>query len=67
MNRDAAVILQLDLRRHFEFGFEAQRLAGVEMHVLDVRPAYHLEMFFFHLLLEKFREQVLENVFANLL
>jgi hypothetical protein len=67
VNRDAAVIFQLDLRRHFELGFEAQRLAFVEMDVLHVRTAHHFQMLFFHLLLEIFREQIFENVVAHLL
>lgn len=67
VHRDAAIVPQLDLRRHFEFGLEAQRLAFVEMHVFDVRTAHHFQMFFFHLLPEIFRQQVFENVVAHLL
>ena len=67
MHRDAAVIFQLDLRRHFELGFEAQRLAVVEMNVFHVRTPHHFQMFFFHLLLEIFRQQIFENVVSHLL
>ena len=66
VHRDAAIIAQLDLRRDFELGLEAQRLAFVEMHVLDVRPAHHLQMLFFHRLLEILRKQIFEDVLADL-
>jgi len=67
VNGDAAIFLQLNLRRHFELGFEPQRLALVEVNVLHIRTPHHFEMFFFHLLPEVLRQQVFENVVPHLL
>ena len=38
-NFDAAVLAQFDFRDHLELGLEAQRLALVEMDVLDIGRA----------------------------
>ena len=38
MHRDAAILAQLNVGSDFEFSLEAQRLAFVEMDVVDVGP-----------------------------
>jgi len=66
MNCDAAIFAQLDGGRYFKLGLEAQRLALLEVHVLYVRRAHHMQFFFFDLLLKIPGHQVFENVFADL-
>ena len=58
---------ELDRGGDFEFRFELERLALLEVDVFDVGPADHLQFFFLHLLLEILREQVFEHIFADLL
>lgn len=39
----ALVVLQFDIGRHLELGFEPERLAGLEMNVGDIRRARHVQ------------------------
>ena len=66
MNQDAAIFLKFELGRDFKFGLELERLAFLELDVLDAGPADRLQLFFLHLLFEKFRKQILQDVFAHL-
>ena len=47
---DARILAQFDVRNDLELGLEAQRLAGVEMDVVDVRRAHHVQVLFLELL-----------------
>ena len=51
-NLDAVILAQLDFRNHLELGLEAQRLAGVEVDVADVRRAHHVQVLFLELSLQ---------------
>ena len=59
------IVLQLDLRDHFELGGEAQRLAVVEVDVLDIGLADHVEVFGLELLLEILGDQVLQHLLPD--
>ena len=50
-NLDALVVPQLDFGNHFELGREAQRLAIVEVDVLDIGRADHVQVLGLELLL----------------
>jgi hypothetical protein len=65
LHLDALVFAQLDFRHHFELGLELQRRAVVEMNVGDIGTPDHIEVFRFHLLLQKPRNQVLEDLLPD--
>ena len=63
---DVLVFPQLDLRDHFELGLEAQRLALVEMDVLDIGRAHHVEVFGLELLLQVLGDQVFQHLLPDI-
>jgi hypothetical protein len=63
---DAAVVAQFDFRDHFELRFEAQRLAVVEMDILDIGCADHVEVLGLKLLLEERGNQILQHLLPDI-
>src|SRR5208337_915279 len=62
MRRETAILAQLDFGGHFEFGFEPQRLALLEVHVFDIGPADHLQIVGLEAFLEILGDQAFEDV-----
>src|SRR5579885_1779342 len=55
------VIVQLNLGRDFEFGFEPERLAIVEVNILNVRLADYVEVFRLELLLKVLGNEIFQH------
>jgi hypothetical protein len=63
---DAAVLAQLDFGDDFELGLEAQRLAVVEMDILYIGRADHVEVFGFELLLQELGDQIFQHLLPDI-
>src|ERR1051326_85627 len=59
MDCDAAIVPQVHLGRHLEFGLESQRLALFEVDVRHVGAADDFQLFLFKALLKMLRDQTL--------
>ena len=66
VNGDAAILFQIDSRRHFEFGLEPERFTFLKLNVFDAGAPHHLQILFFHFLLEILGEQIFDDVVAHL-
>ena len=63
---EAAIFAQLELGRDFELGFEGDRLAGVKVHVADVGLADHFQVILVGRGTEEARDQLFENILADI-
>ena len=62
---EVLVFLELDLRKNLELGLEPQRLAAVEVDVRDIGRAHDAQVLRFELFLEKFGDQIFEDLLAD--
>ena len=62
---NTAVVIYLEIGCDFEFSFEPERLAIVEMNVGDVRCSYDVPVLFVGFLAKCFRQNVFEHILAD--
>ena len=66
LHRQAFIILQLNLRYDFEFGREAQRLAGLQVYVGDIGLSDHFQVFRLEPVVQVFRDEALQDLLPDL-
>jgi hypothetical protein len=65
LHRQTLIILQLDLRHDFEFGLEAQRLAGLQVHLGDIGLADHFQVLRLEPVVQILGDQALQHLFPD--
>jgi hypothetical protein len=63
---DAAELTELDYGDDFEFGLESEGLAVVEMDILYIGLADHVEVFGFELLLQELGDEIFQHLLPDI-
>jgi hypothetical protein len=66
LDRQAFIVLQLDLRYDFEFGLEAQRLARIQVHFGDIRLPDHFQIFRLEPVVQVFGDEGVQHLFPDI-
>ncbi len=66
LHRETLIIQQFDLRDDLEFGGEAQRLAGLQVHIGDIGLSDHFQVFRLEPVVQVFGDQAFQDLLADL-